>query len=461
MAKQPVILIYDVGKTNKKILLYDPQYRLLFEESVQLPEITDEDGFPCEDIHALTEWIKISFQKMQADERFSIEAVNFSAYGAGVVCVDENLCPLLPLYNYLKPYPEELKNRFYGQYGGEAEFSKITASPVLGNLNSGMQLYRLKYEKPEVFSKIKYALHLPQYLSSILTGKAWSEITGIGCHTNLWDFTGQGYHDWVLREGIAEKLPVLNRGEVARLKYKDKSVSIGVGLHDSSSALIPYLAEFHEPFLLLSTGTWCISLHAFNQTPLSSYELQNDCLCYLTWQGQPVKAARLFIGFEHEQKVKQIAHYYKKPVEEVTGTACNQALITQMKNDLSAEKPEAKNSNASHSNASLLNNSVQFNSCEEAYHQLMIDLVEQQVRSTRLVWGKQDKIFVDGGFSKNTIYMNLMAEAFSEVEVYSAMVPQSSALGAAIAIHKSWSESPLPANLIQLKLYPPPSKQGI
>lgn len=459
MAKQPVILIYDVGKTNKKILLYDPQYRLIFEESVQLGEITDEDGFPCEDIHALTEWIKISFQKMLNDERFSIEAVNFSAYGASFVCVDENLQPLLPLYNYLKPYPEELKKKFYGQYGGEVEFSKTTASPVLGNLNSGMQLYRLKHEKPDVFFKIKYALHLPQYLSSILTGKAWSEITGIGCHTNLWDFTKQGYHDWVLSEGIAEKLPpILNSAEVVSLKHNDKSVSIGVGLHDSSSALIPYLAEFHEPFLLLSTGTWCISLHAFNQTALSTHELQNDCLCYLTYQGQPVKAARLFIGFEHEQKVKQIAQYYKVSTEEVNRTAYNPALIAKIKSNLTSEKLEEKNPHLPSPNSL-----DKFDSCEEAYHHLMIDIVKQQVSSTQLVWrGKPaDKIFVDGGFSKNTIYMNLIAEAFSEVEVYSAMVPQSSALGAAIAIHKSWSNGLLPADLIQLKLYPAPSKQGL
>ena len=50
-------------------------------------------------------------------------------------------------------------------YGGESQFSKQTASPVLGNLNSGMQLYRMKYEKPEKFKQINYALHLPQYLS--------------------------------------------------------------------------------------------------------------------------------------------------------------------------------------------------------------------------------------------------------------------------------------------------------
>ena len=55
-------------------------------------------------------------------------------------------------------------------------------------LNSGLQLYWLKKTKPEVFKKIKYSLHLPQYLSYIFTGIPLSEYTSIGCHTALWDY---------------------------------------------------------------------------------------------------------------------------------------------------------------------------------------------------------------------------------------------------------------------------------
>ena len=37
MTKQSVILIFDVGKTNKKILLFDDHYRLVFEDSYPAP----------------------------------------------------------------------------------------------------------------------------------------------------------------------------------------------------------------------------------------------------------------------------------------------------------------------------------------------------------------------------------------------------------------------------------------
>ncbi len=453
MTRQSVILIFDVGKTNKKILLFDDHYRLVFEDSTRLQEITDEDGFPCEDIDALTDWIRTSFERMLADERFDIRAVNFSAYGASFVYLDENKVPILPLYNYLKPYPENLKRKFYDQYGGEPEFSKKTASPVLGSLNSGMQLYRIKYERPKVFSRIKFALHLPQYLSSILTKRFYSEITSIGCHTNLWDFTTQAYHDWVINEGLKEKLPPILKSNVCvNIQHKDKRICIGVGLHDSSSALIPYLITFQEPFVLLSTGTWCISLNPFNNSALNKHELGKDCLCYLTYQGSPVKASRLFAGYEHEQQTKRLAEYYNIPIEQLTATEYNKSIARGINGVSSIERLKRKNRTYVFSR----NHTGEFDEREEAYHQLMIDIVTKQMISTKLVLrGKPvNKIFIDGGFSRNSIYMNLMAAVFPSFEIYSSSVPQASALGAAIAIHKHWNQTPIPVDLIQLKFYP-------
>src|SRR5436305_1790635 len=148
MSKQNVIAIFDAGKTNKKLFLFDDGYNVVYEESVQLNEITDEDGFPCEDLQALTKWVSEKFRQISSNTDYNLRAVNFSAYGASFVHLDDSYKPLTPLYNYLKPYPEKFKRQFYNTYGGESLIAKQTASPVLGSLNSGMQLYRLKYEQP-------------------------------------------------------------------------------------------------------------------------------------------------------------------------------------------------------------------------------------------------------------------------------------------------------------------------
>ncbi len=85
----------------------------------------------------------------------------------------------------------------------------------------------------------------------------------------------------------------------------------------------------------------------------------------------------------------------------------------------------------------------------------MLDIVAQQVRSTNLVLQNTPvrRIFVDGGFSKNAIYMNLMAAAFPDVEVFAASMAQASALGAALAIHDSWNAMAIPNDIIELKYY--------
>ncbi len=156
----PVIIIFDVGKTNKKLLLFDEQYQLVLEESLQLTETIDEDGFTCEDVAALSKWLWQTYWRIYSNTKYNVKGVNFSAYGASFVHLDDCYKPLTPLYNYLKPYPKHLQEQFYNTYGGESLIARQTASPMLGNLNSGLQLYRLKYEKPDIFRQINFSLHL-------------------------------------------------------------------------------------------------------------------------------------------------------------------------------------------------------------------------------------------------------------------------------------------------------------
>lgn len=431
----PVIAIFDIGKTNKKLFLFDEGYQIRFEKSIQLSEIKDEDGFPCEDLQSLITWIKESMHEALALADFRIKGLNISAHGASFVHIDEAGKPVTPLYNYLKPYPEELKQKFYLQYGGESEFAMTTASPVLGNLNSGMQLYWLKHRKPDAFKKIKHSLHLPEYISYLFTKNRVSGITSIGCHTNLWDFVKNDYHTWVDKEEISNKLaPIQSSSLTTHVNIGTQKVAVGIGLHDSSAALIPYLDSFTEPFILLSTGTWCISLNPFNSDPLTAKELEQDCLCYLTYKGSPVKASRLFAGQWHEDATLKIAEHFKVSQDTFKKIEYNRELIIKF--------------------VSVPYHHGMYNSYstyEDAYTHFMVDLVNRQIASTKLVLNSSTKrIFVDGGFSRNQLYMNLLARAFPNIKVFTASVAQATAVGAAMAIHKDWNSKPIPADLVQL-----------
>ena len=427
MPATSVIVLFDVGKTNKKVFLIDEHYKIVWEQSQSFEDTCDEDNDPCENVERLAGWVREAYATASSVRDFDIRAINFSAYGASFVHLGEDGQPVAPLYNYLKPYPEALKKRFYDTYGGEVTFSMLTASPVLGSLNSGMQLYRIKEEKPELYQRIHRSLHLPQYLSFLLTGRQYSDITSIGCHTNLWNFSQEHYHEWVYREGIIDKLaPIRGADEVLPVG----TTVAGVGLHDSSAAMIPYLASFQEPFVLISTGTWCISMNPFNDTPLTVAELQQDSLCYISYQGRPVKASRLFAGHEHEQEVRKLAALYHVDPQYANSVAYDPDIVS------SIHEKEDEN-------------------FEQAYHRLIMDIMTRQAVSTQLVLEgtKVKRIFVDGGFARNQVYMHLLAAAFPHIEVFAASIPQATAIGAALAIHPHWNSRSLPGDIIELKFY--------
>ena len=108
-----VVAIFDIGKTNKKVFLFNENYKIVWEKSVNLEETKDEDGFPCEDIEVLKNWILNRLSEIKELTDYVLKAINFSTYGASFVYIDKDGKVLTPLYNYLKDYPEDLKSDFY------------------------------------------------------------------------------------------------------------------------------------------------------------------------------------------------------------------------------------------------------------------------------------------------------------------------------------------------------------
>lgn len=452
MSVLPVIAVFDIGRTNKKCFLFDEQYHIVWEQSVELAETVDEDGFPCEDVHTLTTWVKQTMKEVLELKGFSVKAVNFSAHGASFVYINEQGQPVGQLYNYLKPYPVALQKKFYTTYGGEQAFSLATASPVLGSLNSGLQVYRLQKEKPELYAQVHYALHLPQYISYLLTGKACAEITSIGCHTGLWHFSQRQYHEWVYEEALDEKFPsVLRSDAVLETAGPVGKIKAGVGLHDSSAALVPYLASFTEPFVLISTGTWCIGLNPFNTEPLTAAELEQDCLSYLSYQRQTVKASRLFAGQEHALQIKRLAEHFAVAEDYYRQVGYDASLQEKV---FSASKKEPVFT-GSHPSAFGERDLKGFANYAEAYHQLISDIMQQQQLAISLILSSHPptRIFVDGGFARNSVFMHMLAASFPAMKVYAAAVSQASALGAALVLHAAWNTQPLRRDLVALTAY--------
>ena len=170
----------------------------------------------------------------------------------------------------------------------------------------------LKKRYPQKFNRVQHVLHLPQFFHYWFTKQLVSEACSIGCHTSLWDYTTNSYQKWISEQGFANLLPPIVRADITTLGQKRaKNLPVGVGLHDSSAALIPYLKAEKEPFVLLSTGTWNVSLNAFSKNNLSQTELSQDCLTYRTIEGNSVKASRFFMGGAHDQLCKCIRSHFE------------------------------------------------------------------------------------------------------------------------------------------------------
>lgn len=422
-----ITAVFDIGKTNKKFFLFDKDFQEVYKEYTRFDEIKDEDGHPTDNLAAIQGWAKTLFARILESDKFDVGSINFSSYGASLVHLDKHGKVLTPLYNYTKALPQETLDLFLDKYGSEIYNA---ASPDLGMLSSGLQLFWIKYAKPDIYKKISYSLHLPQYLSYLFTGIPLSDYTSIGCHTMLWNYEKDDYHDWVYQEEIDLKLaPLVSSDTSINMNYEGKRIQVGVGIHDSSAALIPYLKGDKKPFLLLSTGTWSVVLNPFTNDVVSKGDLY-----YMDLNGRGVKANKVFLGNEYKLQVKELQTFYKVKADAHKKLKFSSEIYNQIKADHKLKfRFQSLDKRAGEPKQTRFNKMQTF---EKAYHQLMIELMELQVALINESVGssKIKKLYIDGGFIDNDIFVKLLSFHFKNYKLRTTETPLGSALGAALVI---------------------------
>jgi sugar (pentulose or hexulose) kinase len=444
--QKEVIAVFDIGKSNKKILLFDSDYQVVFEEDRRFDEIMDDDDYSCDNIEVIEKWMADTLSSILNTEKYHIVAVNFATYGASLMYLNEAKKRLTPVYNYLKPMPEEVLRGFYDKYDGVNEFSRITASPALDMLNSGLQILWLKKIKPEIFKDVKHVVHFPQYLSLLFTGEVASEYTSIGCHTAMWNFDKQTYHRWMEDEQITLPAPSPNN-LLKAVQINGKDVNIGIGIHDSSASIVPYLMSSKENFILISTGTWCIFMNPFNPEPLTKAQLDSDSLCYLSADQKQVKSSRLFLGHIHEVNEKRLSDHFKVSDKAYKTVKADNSILNKLKTSSKGSRVFFKDGVPENYIDTSVDLSI-FSTFEEAYHQLMIDLVDLSCKAIELIETKEKDtkaMYISGGFTNNDLYCKLIASRFPEIKVYTSEISNATALGAALVVGKEAFTKKLPA----------------
>ncbi|MBP0904949.1 FGGY family carbohydrate kinase [Mariniflexile gromovii] len=428
-----VIAVFDIGKTNKKLFLFDKDFNVVHTKTIRFAECVDDDGYPCDDIEAIESWILNEIKTIQDKNEFAIKAINFSTHGATLVYLDEKGKRITPLYNYLKPLDIDF-TPFYEANDGVEEFSRKTASPAYGMLNSGLQMYWLKQCKPHFWSKVKTILHYPQFLSYLFSNKITADYTSVGAHTAIWDFDNMQYHSWLEKENIY--LPEPKPGKNATISIVNgQEVAVGKGLHDSSSSIIPLLenqANSNREFILLSTGTWIICMNPFSKETLTANQLKNDCLCFMTPDKKQIKSSMQFLGHVHEINGIAISEYFNVGKEHYLELEINKQLCLNTFN---------KGTNVFFPNGipqdfkgKLYKLNKYFN-YEVAYYQLIYEIAYRVHQGIRNILDKDNKledIYISGGFKKNTIFIEFLSLMMPNQTIKFPKGKNASALGAAM-----------------------------
>jgi len=304
------IVVLDVGKTNKKLFVYDSRLRCLNpeEQGVEFAQV-ERDGLLADDLASICEWMLGGLRR--AASRFDrIRCISITTHGATIALLgrepdrqfagDGGL--VFPVVSYEQEIEREEDEDFYASLGmTPEEMQRLTGTPRFGwLLNPGKQVYWLQRRFPERFAEVTDILMLPQYLGYLLTGEKGVEPTYLGCHGYLLDIDGQRYSIVAEKLGLLDKLPALPfrhpweplgrlRAEVAAETGLAGDCLVTLGVHDSNAALVPYFVRGSREFVVQDSGTWVVTMSPRDQARFAEDELGREVFFNRSIFGDPVK----------------------------------------------------------------------------------------------------------------------------------------------------------------------------
>jgi sugar (pentulose or hexulose) kinase len=296
------IIILDIGKTHSKLTLWECS-GVLLERRVRSNKPSDGRL----DALGIEAWLSETLTDFA--KRADVGAIMPVAHGATAALVKDGalVCPVM---DYEVDIPNDVRRDYRKLRGAFSE----TGSPALAaGLNLGAQLFAQKH-----LLSGSLVLLWPQYWSWLLSGVAASEVTSLGCHTDLWNPNAGRFSTLAARIGAtfpplrraSESLGTITAEWAARTGLP-ADTQINCGLHDSNAALLAArgFAEIAKgEATALSTGTWFVAM----RTPDRALEAPalseaRDCLINVDAFGMAIPSARFMAGREIEMLLEGAA----------------------------------------------------------------------------------------------------------------------------------------------------------
>lgn len=292
------VAVIDIGKTNAKLALVD------LERGAEQAVVTRPNavlaGPPYPHFDVAGHWAFVLDGLRAFHRTHGVDAISVTTHGASGVLLDAAGDLATPVLDYEYDGPDAARDA----YDAIRPDFALTGSPRLGGgLNLGAQLHWLFGQDPELHARTATILTYPQYWGYRLTGALATDVTSLGCHTDLWCPDAGRFSSLVdalaIRGKIApprkstEVLGTLRAGIAAHTGL-DPATPVACGIHDSNASLYPHLVQRPAPFSVVSTGTWVVAMAVGGADVV--LDPARDTLINVDANGRPVRSARFMGG---------------------------------------------------------------------------------------------------------------------------------------------------------------------
>jgi sugar (pentulose or hexulose) kinase len=297
------VLVLDVGKTHAKLTLVGLDETLIAARG-RANATRFADGRQVLDADGIEAWLLATAGELAA--LAEVAAIVPVAHGATAALMSRGALAV-PVLDYEQAIPDTV----VAAYDLERDPFDQTCSPRLPDgLNLGQQLFWQEQLYPDLWAKGATVLPWPQYWAWRLCGETASEVSSLGCHTDLWRPYAEEYSDLARRRGWAERFgPTRLAGEALGTLRPELAAQTGLpancavlcGVHDNNASLwavrgTPSLRN--TAFSLVSTGTWFVAFQIGGEGR-PTLDPARDTLVNVGVDGAPIASARFMGGREY------------------------------------------------------------------------------------------------------------------------------------------------------------------
>jgi sugar (pentulose or hexulose) kinase len=295
-------LVIDIGKSHAKLLFIDDAGAVLERHGRDNRSVTSALGYPALDIAGLTAWMRATLAASALTRR--CVRVIPCTHGAAFVALGEGELAWEPL-DYEFSGVDETR----AAYQAERDDFDATLSPDLPDgLNAARPLFWMQQRHPQAWARTRVLLPYPQFWAWWLSGVAASELSSLGCHTQLWRPVERRFSDLAQRRGWSGLFAPMKtaahvlgavRADLARQLGLPLNCEVFVGVHDSNACLARHLGDEQSNdagMTLVSTGTWVVVM--VPGASAQTLDPARDMLANVSVNGDVVPTARFMGGRE-------------------------------------------------------------------------------------------------------------------------------------------------------------------